>query len=127
MQIEIQAHTFSLTEALAAYIERRINFVLSSRYDQIKRINVRLLDINGPRGGVDKRCRIHITLPRLKDIVIEDTESDLYTAIDRATDRAARTVHRRLDRQFYKHRKIFIPHKQSAALELNTGLNSESR
>ena len=127
MQIEIQAHTFSLTEALATYIERRIKFALSSRYDQIKRINVRLLDINGPRGGVDKCCRIHITIPRLRDIVIEDTESDLYTAIDRATDRAARTVHRRLGRQFYKHRKIFIPHKQSAALELNAGLNSESR
>jgi ribosomal subunit interface protein len=125
MQIEIQAHNFSLTEALATYIKRRINFVLSSRNDQIKRINVRLLDINGPRGGIDKRCRIHITLPRLSDIVIEDTEPDLYAAIDRATDRAGRTVNRRLARQFYKNRKIFIPHKRNAAMELNTGFSSE--
>jgi ribosomal subunit interface protein len=120
MQIEIQARDFELTEALGSYIERRINFVLSSRYDQIKRIRVRLLDINGPRGGADKRCQIQITLPRLKDIVIEDTEPDLYVAIDRAADRAGRTVNRRLARQFYKNRKIFIPHKHGLTLELNS-------
>jgi len=31
--------------------------------------------------------------------VIEDTEADLYVAVDRATDRAGRTVGRRLARQ----------------------------
>ena len=122
MNIDIQARGFILTEALSAYIERRINFALSSRFDQINRISVRLLDINGPRGGVDKRCRIHITLPRLSDIVIEDTEQDLYVAIDRATDRASRTVQRRLARQYYKNRKIFVPHKKTSSLELATGL-----
>jgi ribosomal subunit interface protein len=119
MQIEIQARDFTLTEALGNYIEQRINFALSSRYDQIRRIRVRLLDINGPRGGIDKRCQIHISLPRLRDIVIEDTEPDLYVAIDRATDRATRTVHRRLARQFFKNRKIFVPHKRSPAFGLN--------
>ena len=111
MQMEIQARDFPLTKALGSYIKRRINFVLSSRYDQIQRIIVRLSDINGPRGGVDKRCLIQISLPRLADIVIEDTESDLYVAIDRATDRAGRTVNRRLMRQYDKSRRLFVPHK----------------
>jgi len=31
--------------------------------------------------------------------VIEDIEADLYVAIDRATDRAGRTVVRQIDRQ----------------------------
>ena len=111
MQIEIQAHDFTLTEALEAYINRRFNFVLSSRYDQIKRIRVQLSDINGPRGGIDKRCCIQISIPRLKDIVIEDTESNLYIAIARATDRASRTINRRLARLQQKSRKLFVPHK----------------
>jgi ribosomal subunit interface protein len=119
MQIQIQARDFPLTEALGAYIERRINFVLSSRFEQIKRIEVRLSDINGPRGGIDKRCHIQITLPRLRDVVIEDTETDLYIAIDRAIDRAGRTVNRRLKRQFFKHRKLFIPHKDGPVVILN--------
>jgi ribosomal subunit interface protein len=116
MQIEIQARDFPLTEALNAYIERRIKFVLSSRYDQIQRIIVRLSDINGPRGGIDKCCQIHVTLPKLKDIVIEDIESDLYVAIDRAADRAGRTVNRRLIRQLVKNRKFFVPHKHTPVL-----------
>jgi putative sigma-54 modulation protein len=119
MQIEIQARDFPLTEALAAYIERRISFVLSSRYDQIQRITVRLSDINGPRGGIDKRCQIQVTLPKLKDIVIEDTETDLYVAIDRAADRTGRTVNRRLTRQLYKNRKILVPHKHTSVLMMS--------
>jgi putative sigma-54 modulation protein len=119
MQIEIQARDFPLTEALAAYIERRISFVLSSRYDQIQRITVRLSDINGSRGGIDKRCQIQVTLPKLKDIVIEDTETDLYVAIDRAADRTGRTVNRRLTRQLYKNRKILVPHKHTSVLMMS--------
>ena len=112
MQIEIQARDFTLTKSLSDYIERRINFLLSSKYDQIKRIRVYLSDINGPRGGVDKRCKIQISLPRLKDIVIEDTELDLYVAIDRVVDRAVRTVNRRLGRLQQKRRKLFVTHKR---------------
>jgi len=114
MQLEIQAQDFQLTEALRAYIERRISFALSSRYEQIQRIVVRLADVNGTSGGVDKRCQIQVKVPRLRDIVIEDTESDPHVAIDRATDRVRRTVTRRLARSFNGHRKLFVPHRQAA-------------
>ncbi len=99
MQFNIQARNFSLTEALRDHIERRLGFALGSRNDQIQRIIVRLSDINGPRGGVDKHCHIQVVLARTSDVVIEDTEANLYTAIDRAADRAGRTVGRRLARQ----------------------------
>ena len=106
---------------MRAYIERRISFALSSRYDQIQRIVVRQLDINGTRGGIDKRCQIQVKVPRLRDIVIEDTESDLYVAIDRVTDRVSRTVARRLARSFNNHRKLFVPHRQAAVASAQRG------
>ena len=53
---------------------------------------------NGPRGGKDKRCCIQVPFPGTRNVVIEDTEADLYVAIDRAADRAARAVSRRLER-----------------------------
>lgn len=111
MQIQIQARDFPLTEALVDYVERNINFVLSSRYEQIRRIGVRLSAVKGSRGRVDKRCQIQISLPRLRDIVVEDSKTDLYVAIERAIHRAGRTVNRRLKRQFFKKRKLFVPHK----------------
>jgi len=104
MQIDIQARNFPLTDALRSHTERRLGFALSARDDHIQRVIVRLSDINGPRGGADKCCHIQVALAHLQDVVIEDTEADLYTAIDRAADRAGRTVGRRLVRQRIKDR-----------------------
>jgi len=104
MQIQIQSRNFPLTQALRSHVTRRLNFALSSRYEHIQRILVRLSDINGPRGGNDKCCHIQVVIPRLPDVVIEDTETDLYVAIDRAADRTSRTVSRRLARQRHKNR-----------------------
>lgn len=98
MKIDIQARDFSLTKALRSHVERRIGFALSTRYDRIGRIQVRLFDINGPRGGNDKCCRLQVAMPGQADVVIADTQADLYAAIDRAADRAGRVVSRRLER-----------------------------
>jgi ribosomal subunit interface protein len=99
MQIEIQARNFSTTRAMREHVERRLGFALSSCYRHVKRILVRLSDINGPRGGNDKRCHIEVILPGQAAVVVEDTESDLYVAINRAASRASRTVMRRLGRR----------------------------
>lgn len=99
MQIDIQARDFSLTDALRGHAERRLSFALSCCDDHIQKIVMRLSDINGPRGGEDKRCHLQVVLAGLPDVVIEDIETDMYVAIDRATDRAGRTVVRKIDRQ----------------------------
>ena len=99
MQIEIQARSFTLSDALREHIQRRLGFALSTHDEHIQRILVRLSDINGPRGGDDKQCHIQVLLSQLPDVIIEDTEADMHVAIDRAADRAGRTVGRRLSRQ----------------------------
>ena len=81
---------------------------------------VRLSDINGPRGGEDKCCHIQVALAHLPDVVIEDTEADLYAAIDRAADRAAHTVGRRLMRKRIKGRSSSLHHMKSISeLQIN--------
>lgn len=99
MQLDIQARDFPLTEALHKHAERRLQFALSCCSDHMMRVVMRLSDINGPRGGADKHCHLQVVLAGLPDVVIEDTEADMYVAIDRAADRASRTVVRRLARQ----------------------------
>lgn len=99
MQIEIQARDFSMTRPLREHVERRLGYALGTCYRHVGRILVRLSDINGPRGGDDKRCHIEVTLPGQAAVVVEDTEADLYVAINRAASRASRTVLRRLGRR----------------------------
>ena len=124
MRIEIQASGFELTDGLREHTERRLQFALSWASHEVRKVVVRLRDINGPRGGNDKRCSIQIPLPRAPDIVIEDTESDLYVAIDRASDRAARSLARRLERQReYPHRssnKTATPDDASVAQDVDS-------
>jgi putative sigma-54 modulation protein len=98
MQIDIQARGFTLTEGLREYVERRLSFVFASTRRSVRRISVRLSDENGPRGGDDKRCRMQVNLAAAPSVVIEDTETSLYVAIDRAADRIGRTVTRRIER-----------------------------
>ena len=114
MQMEIQARGFTLTHALRGYVERRLNFALSDRYTTINHVRVRLSDINGPRGGSDKRCHLQVMLPGQTPIVIEDTETDLYVAIDRACDRARRTLTRRLERKRDKNRVVSLSDRRRA-------------
>jgi putative sigma-54 modulation protein len=99
MNIDIQAKGFPLTEGLREHTERRLGFALSWASQDLRKIVVRLSDINGPRGGDDKRCSIQVVIPGVPDVVIIDTEADLYVAIDRAIDRTERSVARLLERQ----------------------------
>jgi ribosome-associated translation inhibitor RaiA len=73
-------------------------------------VKLSLADINGPRGGVDKKCQISLALAGHNNIVIEDTEADLYIAIDRASERCARTLTRRLEKfREHDHQSAPIP------------------
>jgi len=99
MKIHIQTHYFSLTDAMRNHAERKILFALASFDDHIQKVVMRLSDINGPRKGADKRCQLQILLNGLPCVVIEDIETNLYVAINRATDRAGITVNRRINRQ----------------------------
>jgi putative sigma-54 modulation protein len=107
MRIDIHTSKFQLTEALREHIERRVQFAMSWAQDKLPRVNLRLDDINGPKGGIDKSCRIQIPITGGKSVVIEEVQSDLYIAIDRAVERAGRAISRRLERSRTHSRKLF--------------------
>lgn len=109
MLIDIQAREFDLTDALRQHAQRCIQYALSRNDDRIRRIVVRLSDVNGPRGGADKRCQVQVRLTGMPELVIEDTESDMYLAISRATTRAGRSLTRRLKRYIPMRRQVGVP------------------
>jgi putative sigma-54 modulation protein len=98
MQFEIRGRDVDITETLRGHIERRLGFALGRFTRRIKRILVRVGDLNGPRGGIDKGCRVAILLAPSTTVVMEDRDSDVYVAIDRVADKAGRYIGRRLKR-----------------------------
>lgn len=99
MKIELRTSGIEMNDDLREHAERSLNFGLDWAAQDIERIVVTLSDINGPRGGNDKRCQLRIPLPRIRDVVIEEVADDLQVAIARAVDRASRSLERRLSRQ----------------------------
>ena len=113
MHIAIQSHGLVLTDGLRAYVRRRLR--TSVGWALTRRLAVWLSDINGLRGGRDKRCKIQISLDHGKTVVIENTEEDLYVAIDRAADRADRALARQLARRrAFTHEKFAAPAAEPA-------------
>jgi ribosomal subunit interface protein len=99
MQLDIRGRGFPLTEALRAHCERRLSFALARFGPRLGRVGVRLSDVNGPRGGVDKRCQVKLPLAKGRTLTVQSSDADLYAAIDRAADRAAQAVSRELERE----------------------------
>lgn len=98
MRLDVLSGNLPNSAAIDEHAERRMMFALDRFASRVQLVRVRLGDLNGPRGGVDKRCAIECDLGRLGSVVVEEVDSDLYTAIDRAASRAKVAVRRKLDR-----------------------------
>lgn len=121
MNIRIHARGFYLTEGLQMHAIRRIRFALEWARHDVRIVDVRLSDLNGPRGGIDKVCQIRIPLAGQPLIVVEDVDADLYAAIDRAAGRCERTLARRMGRH-REHREIRLHRDPDAFAGLSRGV-----
>jgi ribosomal subunit interface protein len=97
MRLDIRGRHLRLTLALQQHVTRRLRFALGRFDGSLRRVVVRVSDVNGPRGGVDKVCRVHLDVAG-RPITIDERDQDLYAAIDRAAERAGRATERTLSR-----------------------------
>jgi ribosome-associated translation inhibitor RaiA len=99
MRIEIRSPNVDLSMHERTWVARRMGFALGRLAGRIRRIDVVLTDLNGPRGGIDHRCRISATLAPRGRIQVEATDLDARTAIDVAARRIERKVKREIERR----------------------------
>jgi ribosome-associated translation inhibitor RaiA len=77
-----------LAKARSEFVFRRLAWLIS-------KATVSLSDINGPRGGLDKRCQVELQVSREKTVVATSIARDWRGAIDLALARAVRTLVRK--------------------------------
>jgi len=99
MKIEVRGKGVEVTRGLREFVERRARFSLGRRSDQIDRVQVWLEDVNGPKGGDDKRCRVRLGGAGLTGKLVESSSNELGTAVFDALERAARVADRARSRQ----------------------------
>jgi ribosome-associated translation inhibitor RaiA len=74
--------------------ERRVRFVLRRLGWLVPRAEVQMSDVNGPRGGIDKRCQVELRTDGAGSVVVTSVASDWRTALDNALARATRLLMR---------------------------------
>jgi ribosome-associated translation inhibitor RaiA len=102
MQMDIHAQPFKLTAALEQHVAQRVEHAIGTASKSVRGVRgvmVRLLDVNGARGGVDKTCRIVAWLRRGGAVIVEAVDRDLYAAIDAASVKLRVALGRRLNRR----------------------------
>ena len=60
MELSIRTRAFEATDELRELVERRLQYALDVFKDRIESVSVYLMDLNGPRKGVDKLCQITV-------------------------------------------------------------------
>jgi len=94
--------------------ERRVRFVLRRLGWLVPRAEVQMSDVNGPRGGIDKRCQVELRTDGAGSVVVASVASDWRTALNMALARAARFLMRlwRRSSDSRRVRQRFISHER---------------
>jgi hypothetical protein len=71
---------------------RRVRFVMRRLTWLVPRATVQLSDVNGPRGGVDKRCQVALRTDGRGTVVVTAMARDWRSALDGALSRARRLL-----------------------------------
>ena len=108
MQVEIRGREIYITKTLRGHIERRLGFALRRFSRCIRKVLVRVRDLNGPKGGVDKDCHVAVIVSPSTTVIAEASDSNVYVAVDQVADKASRSVARQLKRTHGKHHLMRI-------------------
>ena len=96
INVDIKGLGVSLTTSLRQHAARRLDSAFNRIAARVERITLRIGDLNGPRGGRDKFCRVLVKLTGMDAVYVEDKCDDLYAAISHAVERASWASVRRI-------------------------------
>jgi putative sigma-54 modulation protein len=114
-QLELRTGGVDLEGGLESWVYERIGRQLGKYATQIERIQVRFGDENGPKGGIDKSCMIHVILSKLPPVVVEMRGDTQREAFDLAANSAERATRRSMEKHGvsthkHKHRGHGVSH-----------------
>jgi len=117
MKPTIVAKGVKLSRRLREHVIHRLSLTLDRKHYSIQAMKVRISDQNGPKGGIDKHCQLHLTLPGLPTVVVTEKGDDIAAMVDQAAHRAAQAIDRLLSRaKSIRHTKYTVPVTEAALI-----------
>lgn len=91
------------SQALRDHAVRSLFAAVDQHVSHVRSVEARFSDENGPRGGVDRRCRVKVLLSPKGEILVEEHNVDAYAAVALAAERvkqsAGRLLHKLRERR----------------------------
>ena len=91
---EVRTPDVSAAAELRRYVARRLRSALRPYRGRVSRVAVRVLDVNGPKGGVDTRCSITAVLQGGRRVFVHAISASPHGAVSLAARRLTRIVGR---------------------------------
>lgn len=99
MFVEIRTRNLSVDPAVEAELQDHVSLALTRFGPFIDRVLVRLDDVNGPRGGIDKVCRTTVSLKGGGIVVSEGRSAAVRKALAASVVRARAQLRSRAEKR----------------------------
>lgn len=99
MRLELHVKGIEATQRLRDYIETKLQLALGRFSHRVQDVQVRLVDVNGPKGGEDIQCHVLANLGSAGVLKIEETRVNPFQAVAHASKRVRHSLSRRLSRR----------------------------
>lgn len=98
MDVKFTLRGVELNQSEMEALRRKADFAFNRFDDKIESVHVVLEDINGPRGGEDKVCRVVLHLVREPAAILQERGDAAVATGIAALERAAQAVQRRYEK-----------------------------
>ena len=99
MKLELRARHLTVDPRLRELCERNLLYSLGRFEDHVRRVQLWMEDLNGPRGGRDLRCVLRVGLRHGGAVTVECTDTGPELAVSEVFDRARSALVRTVQRQ----------------------------
>lgn len=99
MKLTIRTRNLLLTPEATVEIRTRLEHAFERIRPWLSSVDLTIADINGPKGGPDKQCRLRVHARKLPSVVVEHVGLDVLATVGRAAERAQQAVLRKLARR----------------------------
>lgn len=97
MRIDIQTKELKLGQTFKQALKVKIRKLFQRNGADIRQINITFKDVNGPKGGDDKLCKVNVFV-KGQHILVSARESTAYKAAASAIKKANAALNKRFDK-----------------------------
>ncbi len=99
MILEINNKQAGMDQDVLRKVNHLLRFSLSRFEGVVSLVKARFFDVNGPKGGTDKRCRVSVKLRKSGQVVVLGEGSSFFEALNNCLGRLVRATRREIDRR----------------------------